>query len=62
MILEVKLNDGKKIVFGGNFSFFVAKEKHLFVKYDDYLSHYILKDYPTYSVGANIVFCEEAEG
>lgn len=63
MILELKLKDGEKCVIGGNFTFCVNSNKVLSVRLTDNVSikDVHLKDYPVYSVGANIVFCQEAE-
>lgn len=64
MILEIKTNDGKKCVIGGNFIFSVDGNRRLSVSFGggEIIKNTPVKDYPTYSVGANIVFCEEAEG
>lgn len=61
MILEVKLKNGKKCVFGGNFMFSVNEEKHLYVHSEDNCQCFILKNYPTYNVGGSMIYCEEIE-
>lgn len=61
MILELKLNDGSKCVFGGNFTFLVDNNKYLELRaWNDRTLARKLKDYPTYNEERNIVYCEEA--
>lgn len=62
MILELKLNDGSKCVFGGNFTFLVADDKYLEVRaWNDRTLALKLKDFPTYSTEGNIIYCEEED-
>jgi hypothetical protein len=65
MILEIKCNNGKKTVLGGNFTFCVNNDKVLSIVVPNIDVRYKsihLKDYPTYNVGGSIVYCEEVEG
>ena len=64
MILEIKGDNGKKTVFGGNFTFCANNDKvlsivvpNINVRFEDV--H--LKDYPIYNVGGTIAYCEEVE-
>lgn len=63
MILELKLRNGEKFVIGGDFTFLVDGNKQLALyACDGRTIIRKLKDYPTYSVGGNFVYCEEMEG
>lgn len=63
MILEIKTNDGNKTIFGGDFTFCVNGDKLLSIHIPNseiQLESIQIKDYPSYSVGGNFAYCEEA--
>lgn len=59
MILQLKQRNGKTLIYGGDIVFTVDKDKELTLYYKDRSICIKLKDYPTYSVGGNFVYCEE---
>ena len=59
MILQLKQRNGKTLVCGGDIVFTVGEGMWLTVYYKDKTLCSKLKDYPTYSVGGNFVYCEE---